>query len=70
MAMRSGVRQSSCCLYMTYKEAIAGLSADVFSCQSDLVMQVRQIALNGFPDDVKVHFVITMRQYVAHVIGK
>lgn len=55
---------------MGYAAAIAGLSADVFACQGDLLMQERQVTLNGFPDDAKVHFVIAMCQHIAHVIGK
>ncbi len=39
-------------------------------CKSDRLIQVRQVTFNGFPDDTKVHFVIAVRQHVAHVMGK
>lgn len=53
-----------------FPAAITRLNADVFLGQIDLLMQVWQVTLNGFPDDAKVHFVIAMCQQIAHVISK
>lgn len=43
---------------------------NVFYGENDLLSEIGQVPFNGFPYNAQIDFVISMRQHIAHVIGK